>query len=147
MAEHPLAAQVRLFIDDLVPVLSGLASTVPGIRADQLVADATGEAWNLAAGFIDADGNHTDDELTGLLVAFAPRMDSMTAYGGPANLRQAGVLEGRKSWLDKPSLLFDTLVQVDAKEGSARAWGYYEGALAIAHTVSLLDGYPSRSEL
>jgi Cdc6-like AAA superfamily ATPase len=147
MAEQPLSAQVRLFIDDMVPALTKLAATVPGIRADQVVADMTTEAWNVAAAFIDADGNHTDEELLSLLIAFAPRMDSMTSFGGPEGMRKVGLLDDRRGWLDKPSLLFDTLVQVDAKGGSGHAWAYYEGALAIAHTVSLLDGYPSRDEL
>jgi Cdc6-like AAA superfamily ATPase len=147
VAEHPLAAQVRLFIDDLVPVLSGLASTVAGIRADQVVADVTTEAFNVAAAFIDADGNHTDDELIAILLAFASRIDSITAYGGPEGIRKSGVLDDRRSWLDQPSLLFDTLVRVDGKDATSHAWAYYEGALAIAHTVTLLDGYPSRDEL
>jgi hypothetical protein len=139
---------VGRFVDVLTPVLAGIAGRfVPGVPPDKVPSDVTTEAFNLAAAFTDLDGRHTDDELWALIAAFAPRMDTALEAATPADVRSAGLLEGKRAWVAAPSLLFDILVQVDRADGTAHAWRYYELAMALAHAVCATDAVPSEAEL
>ena len=94
------------------------------------------EAYNLVAAFIDADERHTDDEVWALLTTFGPRMETVLVYATPEDVRAAGLLKGKRTWLDKPTVLFDILVKSDAHGRSKGAADIYvDRALAIAHTV------------
>src|SRR5207248_1966818 len=109
-------------------------------KSEQLANDVTLEAYNLVAAFIDADERHSDDEVWALLTTFGPRMDTLLQYATPSDVRSAGLLDGKRIWLEKPTVLFDILVKSDAharSTGSARA--YADRAMTIAHTVCSLD--------
>lgn len=139
---------VRRFIDELTPVLAAIASRViPGVPAGKVPSDITAEAFNLAAAFIDADGRHGDDELWALIRAFGPRTDGSLLRATPGDVRDARLVEGRRSWLAAPSLLFDVLVETDRASGTGHAWHYYELAMALAHAVCATDSVPSEAEL
>jgi hypothetical protein len=116
------------------------------VAESSLRRDAVVEAFNLSCAVIDSDGRHTDDELWALVAAFAPH-DLVPGAAMPATLRSSDVLAGRRAWLGRPSELFTTLSQVDARRGSELARIYYDEAMALAHTVASVDRYPSDDEL
>jgi Holliday junction resolvasome RuvABC ATP-dependent DNA helicase subunit len=145
--DHALSAPVDAFVSDLTPALQQLSSQVPSIRAEQLSTDVALEAYNLVAGFIDADGLHTDEELWAFITTFAPRFDTQLERATPGDVRKARLVVGRKEWLQGPSALFDLLVQADRLAPGDLSWRYYEGAMRIAHIVCSLDEHPSTSEL
>ena len=142
-----LAAPVDRFVDDLTPVLARIAEEADGAHAGRAGGDVALEAYNLAAAFIDVDDRHTDDELWAFVTTFAPRFDTMLGYATPADVRKAGLVTGKRRWLDKASVLLEILLADDHRRGTRNAWRYYEGAMAIAHAVCSLDAHPSRAEL
>jgi len=145
--DNPLSRPVESFVQDFAPVLVDLVAGLPMAKADKLPEDVALEAFNLAAAFIDADGRHTDEELQAFIAVFAARFDTVARAGSPPALRAAGLLAGRRTFLDRPSPLFDLLVQADLKSGSGHAWRYYLGSVDIAHAVFAIDDHPSHAEL
>ena len=143
-----LEAPVRRFIDELTPVLAGIADVAGlGLPADRPPMDVTNEAFNLVAAFIDVDHRQTDDELWAFIAAFGPRMETMLGRATPEDVRKAQLVAGKQSWLAAPSLLFDILVESDRQRGTSNAWRYYELAMRLAHTVCAADAVPSEAEL
>ena len=132
---------------DFAPVLVELVRDLPLAKADKLPQDVALEAFNLTAAFIDADGRHTDDELWAFVHVFAAHFDTVARAGNPPALRAAGLLTGRRTFLDAPSPLFEVLVRADSRGGSNHAWRYYLAAVDIAHAVFALDDNPSHAEL
>src|SRR5215213_7569655 len=120
---------------------------MPLARSDKLPDDVALEAFNLVAAFIDADGRHTDEELAAFISVFAARFDTVARAGSPPALRAAGLLAGKRAFLDTPSPLFDLLVQADRRSGTAHSWRYYLASVEIAHAVFALDDIPSHAEL
>ena len=120
---------------------------MPGIDTSRLRSDVVVDAYNLACGFIDADGLHTDDELWALIRAFGHRVKTDLARATPRALRDAGLIAGRRSYLDQPSTLLDILVRSDARDGGGRAGIYARRAAQIGHAIASLDLLPSRTEL
>jgi len=137
-----LAAPDDRFVDELAPVLAEISGQ-PATAAGDLAL----EAFNLAAAFVDVDGRATDDELWALVTTFAPRFDTMLAYATPYEVRRAGLVDGKRSWLDQPSTLFDILLTDDARRGRGHASRYYQRAMAVAHAVVALDAHSAREEL
>ncbi|HET7487626.1 MAG TPA: AAA family ATPase [Acidimicrobiales bacterium] len=137
---------VRRFVSDLTPVLASIADHA-GLQGDRAEADVTLEASNIAAAFIDVDGLHTDEEILAYLAAFGSQLDTLLQYATAGQVRLAGILSGRRRWLDKPSTLFDILVADDRRAGTRSSWRYYEGAMAIAHAVCAVDHHPAQAEL
>ncbi|HWB71811.1 MAG TPA: AAA family ATPase [Egibacteraceae bacterium] len=142
-----LVEPVEQFVGALAPVLAGLAGATGSSRAGGLEEDAALEAYDLAAAFVDSDGRHSDDELWAFITAFAPRFATRLRQATPVHVRAAGLVAGKRAWLHKPSLLFDTLLQADLRNGTRHAWAYYEHAMLIAHTVVSLDAHTSHAEL
>ncbi len=132
---------------DVGGALVELVARLPLARSDKLPDDAALEAFNLVAAFVDADGRYTDEELEAFVAVFAARFDTVARAASPAALRAAGLLAGRRTFLDRPSALFEVLVQADGRAGSDHAWRYYLGAVDMAHAVFSLDDYPSHAEL
>jgi hypothetical protein len=146
--DHALTEPVDEFISEVTAHLQRLSESLRGVKSDQLANDVTLEAYNLVAAFIDADGRHSDDELWALLTTFGPRLESVLQYATPADVRKAGMLEGKAAWLDKPTVLFDILAKSDAHGRSTGAADcYVDRAMAVAHTVCSLDAFPAESEL
>lgn len=142
-----LDTAVRAFVDELTPRLEAIVAELDGGDPGTARHDVTLEAYNLCRAFIDADGLATDDELWALIQAFSPRLDTQLLRATPADVREAGLTAGARAFLDEPSTMFEILLGVDAREGSAHARAYYERAIALAHTVASLDLHPSRAEL
>ncbi len=142
-----LNTAVERFIDTLTPLVEDLAGDVLKRTPKLLRDDVTVEAYNLSVAFIDADGRHTDDELYALVASFGGRLPTHLAFASPDKIRTAGLLTGKRAWLDEPSVLFDILVKADAKGDTEYAKTYYERAMLIAHTVASLDSVTSQAEL
>ena len=144
MTDRALDEPVRRFVDDVGDALARLASGQPPARLRQ---DVAAEAFNLAGAFVDADRRHTDEELWAFISALAPHFESQLGRATPGDLRDAGLLTGKRSWADQPSALFDLLLQADRRNGTADARTYYDLAMRLAHTVASLDAHPAREEL
>jgi hypothetical protein len=142
-----LADAVDAFVDELTPVVRDLAAQAPGIDADRLERDVVVEAYNLACACIDADGLHTDDELWALTAAFGHRIGGDLARSRPVDVRAAGLVAGRRSWLDEPSTMFGLLLDADARDGTDHAAAYQRAAVAVAHAVAATDRHTSAREL
>jgi Cdc6-like AAA superfamily ATPase len=138
---------VGAFVDALVPMIEELAATVPSVDVGRLREDVVVDAFNLACGFIDADGRHTDDELWALISAFGHRMPTQLGMASPDDLREAGLLTGRRAALDNPSTLLEVLVGSDARDGGDRAVRYGRLGAQVGHVVAAIDLLPSPSEL
>ncbi len=125
-----------------------LRSAAEGTSVDvaKLERDTIVEAFNLCAAFVDVDDRHTDDELWALVAAFAHH-ELLSGMATPDAMRRNDLVQGKRSWLAKPSDLFETLRQVDAAKGSRLSRVYYDEAMTLAHTVASLDNYPSDDEL
>ena len=141
----PLTPLVDRFVEATAPVL--VAMDGQPARADQLRRDAAVEASHIVAGVIDADGLHSDDELWAYIMTFAPLLHTTLERTTPADARTAGLVRGRRAWLDAPSAMFELLISADLRDGTAHAWAYYRNAIELAHAAQALDTHLSRAEL
>ncbi len=139
----PLAVAAKKFID----VVTGLLAEWSGRSEEILRPDVAMEASNLVASVIDADANHTDDELWAYVDSFGHEIPVPIAGRTPAELRQAKIVAARRRWVERPSVLFETLAELDGKDGGRRSHRYYELAMKLAHTTASLDLLPSPTEL
>jgi AAA lid domain/ATPase family associated with various cellular activities (AAA) len=146
-ASAALDDAVSAFVGDLLPEVEALATTVGRVDTSRLRSDVVVDAYNLACGFIDADGLHTDEELWALIRAFGHQMGTDLARATPRALRDAGLVAGRRSYLERPSTLLDILVRSDARDGGGRAGSYARRGAQIGHAIASLDLLPSRTEL
>jgi hypothetical protein len=141
-----LSAPVSAFVDALAEPLGGLY-----VRAGRTVAQARDdlgvEAFALCCAVTDADGRHTDDELWALLGAFGPRFSTQLALATPNDVRQAGLLIGKRAWLERCSAMFDLFVKADGLARTSHAWTYYRHAIDLAQLVVALDARPTETEL
>jgi hypothetical protein len=142
-----LDAAVRAFVDDLAPEVEALGATVSSVDTARLRADVEVEAYNLTCAFVDADGLHTDDELWALIATFGHRLPSDLGRATPAQVREAGLVVGRRALLARPSALLEVLATADARDGGSRAARFARHGAHIGHTVAALDLLPSRTEL
>ncbi len=147
IADPGMASATEAFEQSLTPIVQSLAGTVEGVDRDALAEDVTREAFHLAAAFIDCDEVHTDAELRSLLVIFGPRLGGDLLRATPQDLRRAGLLTGRRAWLETPSTLLDLLARYDRRHGSSHARTYHDRAVAIAFAVAALDPYTTETEL
>jgi hypothetical protein len=142
-----LRRAVTAFIDDLQPVMQAVSLYVDNVDPDTLSRNLVLEAYNLAAAFIDSDGLETDDELWGFIATFAPHYGGQLEQATPADVRKAGMITGKRTFLDRPSDLFEILLDLDRRQATQRSWKYYERAMNIGHTVASLDAHVSNTEL
>lgn len=131
---------VREFVAGIAPALQALGSKDPQ-------ADVIAEAYEVVGAMIDADGAHSDEELWALIGAFSGLMDTHIHHATPADLRATGLVAGKRAFVDKPSLLFDTLLACDKVRQTNYAWTYYVHALRLAHHVVALDSITKHAEL
>ena len=142
MAGATLVDDVQRFVDEVAAALARLS----GKGVDAHTRDAVLEASNIVAGVIDADGRQADAALDAFLDALGPQLDPPVIVT-PSRLREGGMLDGRRAWLDRPSVLFDLLVKADARHGSRDSHTYYALALRLAHVTAALDLVPSHDEI
>ena len=142
-----LARAVERFIDELTPAVQSLGRDVPSIRSDALARDVVLEAFDLASAMVDADGLHTDNELYALIGIFGGRLPTQLGRATPGDVRAAGLLSGKRHWIEAPSPLFETLIAADTKHGTTTSKTYYERAMDVAHEVCATDAHTSHLEL
>lgn len=135
-----LRQPVREFVAGIAPALEELGS-----KDSQ--ADVVAEAYEVVGAMIDADGAHSDEELWALIGAFSGLMDTHIHHATPTALRATGMVAGKRVFVDKPSLMFDTLVAADRAHQTNNAWTYYVHALRLAHHVIALDSVTQHAEL
>lgn len=143
--DRGLSKAVEVFVSKVGGALQ-TAATGSGVDPAMLRRDAAVEAFNVACAMIDADTRHTDDEIWALVAAFSPH-DLIPANAMPHDLRGSDLLEGTRRRLTIVPEMFLTLCQADRLRGTRLAWTYYNEIMALAHTVSSLDAYPSDEEL
>ena len=143
-----LANSVEAFIDSLMATLEPVADSTLRRSTDQLRKDLALDAFNCSAAFIDCDDSHSDLELEAFIVALEQHFPELLPPNTkPSDVRTAGIITGKRSWLNEPSGLFNSLVAADQRNGTAYSSVYYEQALRMAHTAIGLDDYTSRFEL
>ena len=143
-----LANTVDAFITSLMATLEPVSESSLRRTPEQLRKDLALDAFNCSAGFIDCDDSHSDLELEAFIVALEKHFpDLLPADTKPSDVRAAGLITGKRSWLNEPSGLFNSIVAVDQQLKTAYSSVYYEQALRMAHTAIGLDDYTSRFEL
>ncbi len=131
------------YVDGFV---DAVAADLAALAGDDHRGDVTIDAGELAAAVFDSDGRLSGDELRAWVDDIGPRLDPPVILT-PDRLRDGGMLQGKRSWLDRPSTLFDLLVKADARDGGGRATRYYEGAMRLAHASAAVDLVPSPDEI
>ena len=134
-----LGRYVDAFVDAVSAELAALAG-------DDHRSAVTIDAGDLAAAVFDSDGRLSADELRAWVDDIGPRLDPPVIIT-PERLREGGMLQGKRSWLDRPSTLFDLLVKADARDQGRRATRYYELAMRLAHASAAVDLVPSPDEI
>ena len=124
-----------------------VGDAVGGPEADRLRHDATLEAFNLSCGVLLADGRLSDDELWALLAAFGPQLETQLGLATPAAIRDAGLAEAQREFLERPSAMFDVLLTADAAHQTGHARTYLERASDLAFAVAAIDVHTSVQEL
>ena len=143
-----LANSVEAFIDSLMATLEPVSEAELRRDPEQLRKDLALDAFNCSAALIDCDDSHSDLELEAFIVALEKHFpELLPADTTPADVRRAGLLKGKRSWLNEPSGLFNSILAVDQTSNTAYSSVYYEQALRMAHTAIGLDDYTSRFEL
>jgi len=140
-----LVAPVQAFVIEVgraLDELAGRAGTADGTARE----DVSMEAAAIVAGIIDADVTHTDDELRAYLTAIGPLLFGGT-YTTPGEVRGSGIVSGKRSFLLRPSPLFELLVDADVADGGQRSWRYYRAAMDLAHSTASIDVHTSQAEL
>ena len=134
-----LAKYVDAFVD-------GVAAELQALAGDDHRADVTIDAGELAAAVFDSDGRLSGDELRAWVDDVGPRLAPPVIIT-PDRLREGGMLQGKQTWLNRPSTLFDLLVKADARDNGRRASRYYELAMRLAHASAAVDLVPSPDEV
>ncbi len=127
--------------------MAGVSPALETLGSGAPKEDVIAEAYEIVGAMIDADGTHTDDELWALIGAFSGLMDTHIHHATPSDLRATGMVAGKRVFVDKPSLMFDTLIAADRAHRSNYAWTYYVHALRLAHNVAALDSVTQHVEL
>lgn len=135
------------FVTEVGAALADAMSATGTGDPDLARADATLEAFSLACAVLDTDGRHGDDELWALITAFAPRLETRLAGATPQTVRDAGLVDGRASFLQQPSELFETLRAFDGHRGSTHARTYANRAFRLGLALAAVDLVTSEREL
>ena len=147
-ADDTLANTIDEFIDQLARALSMLGPTPLSRPMAQLRADLARDALNLAAGVIDCDGAQSDSELRAYVTALARSFPDLARRDiTPPDVRSAGLVTGKRSFLDAASPLFGEIVIADRAGGSRHSSIYYDLAMRILFTTVSIDEYTSEIEL
>lgn len=137
---------LRAEVDGFVADVGALIGDLSGKGADAHRQEVLVEISNLVGALIDSDGRQTDAELDAYLDTIGPQLEPPLVTSA-ARLREGGMLEGRRTWLHTPSVMFDLLLRADARDGERRSHRYYTTALALAHRTAALDLVPSADEI
>jgi AAA lid domain/ATPase family associated with various cellular activities (AAA) len=135
----PLAKYVDAFVEGVSAELGELAGTDQ--RRDVVI-----DAGDLVAAVIDSDERRSVAELEAWLDDIGARLEPPVLVSS-GRLRDSEVLSGKRTWLQRPSTLFDLLLRADARDGTARATRYYDQGIRLAHAAASVDLVPSPDEI
>ena len=135
----PLAKYVDAFVEGVSAELGELAGT--DHRRDVVI-----DAGDLVAAVIDSDERRSVAELEAWLDDIGTRLEPPVLVSS-GRLRDSEVLTGKRTWLQRPSTLFDLLLRADARDGTARAARYYDQGIRLAHAAASVDLVPSPDEI
>jgi hypothetical protein len=142
-----LVEPTRRFIDVVSASLGEVSRGVAGVRTDKLQGDVALEAFNLVCGLVAIDRRVSDDELWEVLGAFGPLLETRLAGATPQALRDSGLVDAQRGFVDQPSAMFEVLLAADRRDGSEHARGYYANAVEMAFAVAAIDLHTSEQEL
>jgi AAA lid domain/ATPase family associated with various cellular activities (AAA) len=131
------------FVDAFI---DGVGGELAALSGHDHRADVTVEAGDLVAAVIDSDERLSLDELDAWLDDLGSRLDPPVRVAS-TQLRESGLLAGKRTWLQRPSTLFDLLLRADARDDTRRAAAYYDAALRLAHAAAAIDLVPSPAEI
>jgi hypothetical protein len=134
-----LAPYVDAFVDAVSAELGEMSGR-------DLRAEVTVEAGDIVGAVIASDERLSAAELEAWLDDIGARLVPPVRVSS-TQLRESELLAGKRTWLDRPSTLFDLLVRADARDGTARAARYYETAVRLAHAAAAIDLVPSPDEI
>jgi Cdc6-like AAA superfamily ATPase len=147
MSNSGLQQAVDEFVDAVMPVMDEVTDGLPTAAGRYLRDDLVTEAFNIAAAFVDADQRHTETELWAVIEVFGGHFGGQLVRATPTDVRDSGLLAGRRHWLNRPSALFDLLVAYDRRHGTTHALTYYDRALRIGFTIAGMDRVTTDAEL
>jgi hypothetical protein len=142
-----LEGPVAEFVAPVAGLLDELTRQTGRTATSTAQNDVMLEAFNLVCAVLDSDDRHTDEEIWALLTTFGPKFPTQLAYATPNDVRNAGLLKGKKDWLRAPSTLFDLLIAADKRNKTNVSWTYYQKAIALSHYAVALDMSPTETEL
>ena len=143
--DRGLTDAVSQFVETVTEVLIEAAQAT-GVDDSTMERNALVEAMNLCVAMIDADERHAEDELWTLIAAFAP-YDMFADGTTPQAIRDADLLKHKANFLNRRSEVFETLLAVDTRSGSALAKIYYDQAMNLVHVMASVDQYVANAEL
>lgn len=147
-ANDVLANVVDEFVNELARALASLGPNPLRRPIAQLRADLARDALNLAAGIIDCDGAQSDSELRAYVSALARSFPDLARRDiTPPDVRSAGLVAGKRAFLDAASPLFAEIVFADRAAGTRHSSVYYDFAMRILFTTVSIDEYTSDIEL
>ena len=134
-----LAKYVDAFVEGVSAELGELAGT--DHRRDVVI-----DAGDLVAAVIDSDERRSVAELEAWLDDIGARLEPPVLVSSE-RLRESEMLSGKRTWLQRPSTLFDLLLRADERDGTARAARYYDHGIRLAHAAASVDLVPSPDEI
>ncbi|MEO8692057.1 MAG: AAA family ATPase [Acidimicrobiales bacterium] len=147
-ANDVLANVIDEFVTELARALVSLGPDPLHRPIAQLRADLARDALNLAAGVIDCDGAQSDSELRAYVAALERSFPDLGRRDiTPPDVRSAGLVAGKRSFLDMASPLFAEIVSADRAAGTRHSSVYYDFAMRILFTTVSIDDYTSDVEL
>ncbi len=143
--DRGLIAAVDRFADAVggALIVAARGTSVPSSR---LRGDAVLESFNLCVAIIDIDRSHSDEELWALAATYG-RHDLVPPAALPRDLRVSGIVDGKATWLLRPSEMFRMLADIDRTRGTSLAATYAAEATRLAHLVTALDPYASTQKM
>ncbi len=142
----PLEDAVEAFMATVGQDLAAVVAS-QGLATDRVRDDVDAEVVDMVGAFVDADAHHTDAALAAYLQVAGPRSSGQLARATPDGLRTAGVLNGKRSLLGRPSRVFGVLLTADRGDGGDRAWRYVKAVTQLGRAVAAVDLHANEVEL
>jgi hypothetical protein len=135
----PLAKYVDAFVEGVEHELSLLSG-------EHHHRECIVEASEVVSAIFDSDDRLTTTELDAWLDDIGTRLEPPVLVSAQ-RLRDSDLIVGKRTWLDRPTTLYDLLLKADSRDGGRRANRYYELILKLAHAAAAVDLVPSPDEI
>jgi hypothetical protein len=135
----PLGTYVNAFVD-------GVAAELGALSGKEHRNDCVIEAESIVSAVLASDGRFAASELDAWLDDIGPALDP-PVFISSQQLRDSDLFQGKELWIQRPSTMFDLLLQADRRDNGRRATSYYELAMKLAHATAAIDLMPSPDEI